>query len=269
MRELYSLTGLQSVKEEVNSIVSTVKINIEYQRRGKSARGFGTLHMIFKGNAGTGKTTVARIIGNIYRELGVLRSGQLVECGRSDLVAGYAGQTAIKTREKVKEALGGVLFIDEAYSLAGDQFGREAIDALVADIENYRSELMVIIAGYSADMDRFLSENQGLASRFPNEVIFEDYTLEEMLSIMHGTIRSYGLCLSESLDPIASELIEQYSGASDFGNARGVRNLCDKLRRVQNTRLANSGMDLESIPSEVLEAITAEDIRALMQNGST
>ncbi len=264
LEDLNALTGLASVKAQVNTIVASVSMNKRRQDMGMSVGGYGTLHMIFKGNAGTGKTTVARIIGNIYRELGVLRTGQLVECGRSDLVAGYSGQTALKTKAKVQEALGGVLFIDEAYALAGDAFGKEAIDTLVADIENYRNDLMVIIAGYSGDMDTFLKENQGLSSRFPNEIMFEDYTPEEMLSIMKHMLAANQLVVADSLTPLLLQLIAKYSMDADFGNARGIRNLTQKLMENQNVRLYR--MELAGVPmsKEDYKVITEEDITPLL-----
>lgn len=258
--ELNSLTGLASVKEKVNKIIASVKMNKDREAMGMVSNGFGTLHMIFKGNAGTGKTTVARIIGNIYHELGVLKTGQLVECGRSDLVAGYSGQTALKTKAKIQEALGGVLFIDEAYSLAGDQFGEEAIDTLVADIENYRNDLMVIIAGYSDDMDVFLSKNQGLSSRFPNEIIFEDYSVDEMLSIFENMLTSKGLEVQSDALPLMRDIIERESQSTDFGNARGIRNLTQKIMENQNFRLYNDSISGRELTEKDYRTITKMDL---------
>lgn len=263
LEELNSLTGLASVKEKVNKIIASVKMNKDREAMGMASNGFGTLHMIFKGNAGTGKTTVARIIGSIYRELGVLKTGQLVECGRSDLVAGYSGQTSLKTKAKIQEALGGVLFIDEAYSLAEDSFGKEAIDTLVADVENYRSELMVIIAGYSDDMDIFLSKNQGLNSRFPNEIIFEDYSVNEMLSIFNGMLASKGLTAENEVFPLIRSLIEHESQRADFGNARGIRNLVQKIMENQNFRLYNESLSGKELTEKDYRIITKTDLPVL------
>lgn len=268
MEELNRLTGLAAVKEKVNKIVSTVQVNKEMEAMGLKTQGFGTLHMIFKGNAGTGKTTVARLLGAIYKELGVLSSGHLVEVDRSALVGQYIGSTAPKVKEKVKEALGGILFIDEAYALAKggeNDFGKEAIDTLVADIENYRKDFMVIIAGYSEDMEVFLKQNQGLSSRFPNEILFEDYTQEELLSIFKGNLVSRGLKMAEELEPLAAELIGRYSGASDFGNARGVRNLVDKLTEQRNVRIAGMFRTGRKPSTEEIQTVTEEDIRYFLQ----
>ena len=268
--ELNALTGLASVKEQVNRIVATVQVNQAMKAAGMSPQGFGTLHMVFKGNAGTGKTTVARIIGNIYRALGVLSTGQLIECDRSSLVAEYVGQTTAKTKAKIMEALGGVLFIDEAYALmqGGDNdFGKEAITELVADIENYRNDLCVIIAGYSRDMDQFLQVNQGLSSRFPNEIVFEDYTPDEMLSILYGMVRSKGMMLEDGCDPLLRTLIAQRSQASDFGNARGIRNLVDQLISRRNLRIAPLLSDMHMTQeqrNEMLRTVSIQDVQAML-----
>ncbi|MBQ9905551.1 MAG: AAA family ATPase [Oscillospiraceae bacterium] len=268
--DLNALTGLASVKEQVSRIVATVQVNQAMKAAGMPTQGFGTLHMVFKGNAGTGKTTVARIIGNIYRELGVLSNGQLIECDRSSLVAEYVGQTTAKTKAKIEEALGGILFIDEAYALmqcGENDFGKEAITELVADIENYRHDLCVIIAGYSQEMDRFLQVNQGLSSRFPNEIIFEDYTPEEMLSILHGMVKAKGMVLEDGCDPLLRTLIAQRAEAADFGNARGIRNLVEQLISRRNLRIAPLLSDMSMSPeqrNEMLLTVRLQDIRAML-----
>lgn len=270
LNELNAMTGLATVKEQVNRIVATVQVNQAMKAAGMAAQGFGTLHMVFKGNAGTGKTTVARIIGKIYRELGVLSNGQLIECDRSSLVAGYVGQTTEKTKAKIREALGGILFIDEAYALmqgGENDYGKEAITELVADIENYRSDLCVIIAGYSDEMDRFLQVNQGLSSRFPNQITFEDYTPDEMLSILHSMVGSKGMKLEEGCDPLLQTLIAQRSQAADFGNARGIRNLVDQLIIRRNLRIAPRLSDFNMTQeqrNEMLVTVKAEDVQAML-----
>ena len=261
--DLNALTGLAAVKDKVNKIVSTVEVNRAMAAAGLSTQAFGTLHMVFKGNAGTGKTTVARLIGGIYKELGVLSSGHLVECDRSALVGQYIGSTAPKVKAKVQEALGGILFIDEAYALAKggeNDYGKEAIDTLVADIENYRKDLMVIIAGYSDDMDIFLRQNQGLSSRFPNEIIFEDYTPEELLSIFKSNIASRGLIMDSALEPLALQLIAKHSSKADFGNARGVRNLVDKISEQRNVRIARLFTPGHTPTKEELQTVIQEDL---------
>lgn len=264
LAELNSLTGLASVKEKVNKIISTVQVNREMEAAGLKTQGFGTLHMVFKGNAGTGKTTVARLLGEIYKTLGVLSSGHLVECDRSALVGQYIGSTAPKVKEKVRQALGGILFIDEAYALAKggeNDYGKEAIDTLVADIENYRKDLMVIIAGYSEDMDIFLQQNQGLSSRFSNEIIFEDYSEDELLSIFKGNLASRGMIMAEELDCYVRAMIVKYAKASDFGNARGVRNLVDKLSEQRNVRIANILKSGRKPTTEELQTVLEEDLK--------
>ena len=268
--ELNALTGLASVKEQVTRMIASVQVNQAMKESGLQTQGFGTLHMVFKGNAGTGKTTVARIIGNIYRELGVLSTGQFIECDRSSLVGTYVGETAQKTKAKIEEALGGILFIDEAYSLmqgGANDYGKEAITELVADIENYRNDLCVIIAGYSDDMDQFLAVNQGLSSRFSTEIIFEDYTPDEMLTILHGMIKGKGMKFEEGCDPYLQQLIAHNSQASDFGNARGIRNLVDKILSSRNLRIAPMLSDMSMTKeqrSEMLRTVTAHDIQTLL-----
>ena len=265
--ELNAMTGLAAVKDKVQKIVSTVEVNQAMAAMGLHTQAFGTLHMVFKGNAGTGKTTVARLIGGIYRELGVLSSGHLVECDRSALVGQYVGTTAPKVKAKVQEAMGGILFIDEAYALAKggeNDFGKEAIDTLVADIENYRKDLMVIIAGYNDDMEVFLEQNQGLRSRFPNEILFEDYTPEELLSIFKGNITARGLVMEPALDEVAFALIRRHAAVPNFGNARGVRNLVDKLCEQRNVRIAGMFRPGYTPTKEDLQTIIRQDLTCLL-----
>lgn len=263
---LNALTGLEAVKQKVNRIVDTVQVNKKMEELGLERQEFGTLHLVFKGNAGTGKTTVARLLGQIYKELDVLSNGKIVECGRSDLVAGYAGQTAMKVREKVREAMGGILFIDEAYALCygkEDTYGQEAIDTLVADIENYRKDFMVIIAGYSEDMDGFLEKNQGLSSRFSNEIIFDDYTLEEMCSIFKGMVHDKNLTITTEALELVREILIQRSKAKNFGNARGVRNILDVIQEQRNMRIARMIRSGVKVMKEDALQIVEEDIRGL------
>lgn len=264
--ELNALTGLDSVKKKVNMIVDTVQVNKKMEELGLPSQGFGTLHMVFKGNAGTGKTTVARLLGNIYKELGVLSNGKMVECGRSDLVAGYAGQTSIKVKEKIHAAMGGILFIDEAYSLChgkDDTYGQEAIDTLVADIENYRKDFMVVIAGYSDDMDGFLEKNQGLSSRFSNEIVFEDYTVEEMVSIFEGMTREKNLIITDEVKANVHSILAIKSMERSFGNARGVRNLLEKILEQRNVRIAKMIRSGEVITKDEALQITIDDVISL------
>ena len=226
MAELNSLIGLGMVKEEVADLVHVV----EHQERRK-AQGLRvppmSMHLVFMGNPGTGKTTVARYIARLYKALGLLSKGQLVETDRSGLVAGYIGQTAIKTQEIIDNAMGGVLFIDEAYTLNGNtdnDFGQEAIDTLLKAMEDKRDNFAVIVAGYPDLMDEFVQSNPGLESRFNRYIHFEDYSADEMLSIFKMSCEKNQYTLTEA----AEEAVKKYFSTvsiSDIANGRGARNL--------------------------------------------
>lgn len=267
LEELNSLTGLACVKEEINSLVSMITVQKEMEKRGIAVNGnIGTLHMAFKGNPGTGKTTVARIIGKIYTALGVLkRDDVFVECSRADLVAEYQGQTATKVSKVVQSALGGILFIDEAYSLVqneSDTFGHEAVDMLVTEMENNRDNLVVILAGYSSDMDRFFMNNQGLRSRVPKDIIFEDYSLDELYDIAVSMLKSKKCIYDDNAGmALRQRLVRTKMENRDFGNARGVRNIIDDIIRKQNVRIANVMMNHpEQVTDEEIVTIKADDI---------
>jgi len=203
--------------------------------------------MVFEGNPGTGKTTVARVIAELLKALGVLRIGHLVEADRSALVAGYSGQTALKTKSVVESALGGVLFIDEAYSLVGedgkDSFGKEALDTLIKLVEDYRTDLVVIIAGYSAEMAKLVDSNPGLRSRFPNVMRFDDYTPEELLEIADQMLLQDYLLMSDSAASRFKGIIREVSscGCQASGNGRAVRNMIERAKRNQAMRLQTIG----------------------------
>lgn len=264
---LEGLVGLKSAKESVQSIVNSVRINkLRIERGLSNSQDVGTMHLVFKGNAGTGKTTVARLIGKIYLSLGILKRDKFVEVSASDLIQPYTGQSAVKTREVLRSALGGVLFIDEAYILGQEgHFNAEALNALIADIENYRRDLMVIVAGYGREMDQFLDANQGLRSRFANEIIFEDYSEEELLEIAKGFIRGSNLNLDKDCDELLSDLIEKKrSETRDFGNARGVRNLVELLKKAVDNRIVDMINRGDQISDDEIVTIRREDIEACL-----
>lgn len=240
---LNSMIGLESVKHEVLSLKNIVEMQKRQLEQGLSVVPM-SYHCVFTGNPGTGKTTVARIIAQIYKGLGILKKGHLVECDRSSLVAGYVGQTAIKTNEVVDKALDGVLFIDEAYALAkdGDSFGQEAIDTLLKRMEDDRDRLVVIVAGYTNEMKTFIDSNPGLKSRFNRYIEFEDYSAEEMLTIFKNLATKQKYTLSEESEKTLLNIFKDVKECEDnsFGNARGVRNLFEKALINQANRLARN-----------------------------
>lgn len=268
--ELDSLTGLQSVKDQIKQMAAKVKVNQIRKERGLPTQSIPSLHLVFKGNAGTGKTTVARLIGNIYKGLGVLSTGRLVECTRSDVVGEYQGQTAQKMKAKIREAFGGILFIDEVYSLCNgpyDSYGMEAINELVPAMENQRDNFMVIVAGYTEQMDDFMNSNQGLKSRFSRELLFEDFTKDELIQIFEDMLdgRSLELSDEEEVQSMVESMILLCSKKKDFGNARGVRNLVEKLSQIQECRIAGILENGEDVTDEAIQQITKEDIEVLLQ----
>ncbi len=241
LRELDSLIGLTEVKKLVREIYAFIEIQKRREKERLNTEPM-VLHMIFKGNPGTGKTTVARILGKVFREMGVLSRGHLIEVERADLVGEYIGHTAQKTREQLKKAYGGILFIDEAYSLArgGEKdFGKEAIDCMVKAMEDHKDELILILAGYQKEMGKFMQTNPGLRSRFPIHIDFPDYNKEELLQIAEQLCvkRQYQLNSSSKLALL--NLLNPPANNSDdnFGNARTVRNIIEKAIRRQAVRL--------------------------------
>jgi Holliday junction resolvasome RuvABC ATP-dependent DNA helicase subunit len=249
---LEGLTGLAPVKAEVRQLIDMVRA--EQMRR---AAGLPvsqvSWHLVFTGNPGTGKTTVARLLGQVYAAIGVLATGQLVEVTRSDLVAGYVGQTAIKTTEAVKRALGGILFIDEAYALtrsagSGQDFGQEAVDTLVKLMEDHREELVVIVAGYGEEMAQFISANPGLPSRFPRTIHFPDYSTDELLSIFKGMCERDKYQVSADAADGLRQYLARLPRTKEFGNGRLVRNLFEAALARQASRVvASGGSDLTTL----------------------
>ena len=258
LAELDGYIGLQTVKEEVHNLINMASV-YQLRRQHDLPTTDMSLHLVFTGNPGTGKTMMARMMARIYRSLDILSRGQLVEVDRSGLVAGYVGQTAIKTQKVIEKAMGGVLFIDEAYALNGrseNDFGQEAIDTILKAMEDHRDDLVVILAGYTDLMDRFIHSNPGLESRFNRFLLFDDYTTDEMVEIFRMQCKKGCYQLTEEARPLIRDYIAEESADDSFGNARGVRNLFEHVLVAQNNRLAA----MEKITREDLMTITADDV---------
>lgn len=241
--ELRSLVGLDEVKHVIKEIYAWIIINKKREEQGLKA-GKQVLHMMFKGNPGTGKTTVARLIGKLFHKVNVLSKGHLIECERADLVGEYIGHTAQKTRDVIKKALGGILFIDEAYSLGrgGEKdFGKEAIDTLVKHMEDKQHDFVLILAGYSREMDNFLSLNPGLESRFPIIIEFPDYSIDQLMEIGKRMVKEKEYILSHDAERKMREHLfhakSSFTTNSRFSNGRYIRNIIEKSIRAQAMRL--------------------------------
>ena len=257
LAELDALTGLDSVKGEIRRQAQLLRVEKLRAQAGLRSATI-TRHLVFNGNPGTGKTTVARLVAGIYRALGLLSKGHLVEVDRSELVAGYLGQTATKTAEVVAGALGGVLFIDEAYSLAGDQYGTEAIDTLVKEMEDHRDDLVVIVAGYPGPMAGFISMNPGLSSRFRTTIAFDDYTDDELAQIFARLAENADYVPAEGALDRFRELLPPSPRGEGFGNGRFARNLLEAAIGHQAWRLR----DVAEPTVEQLRELQPEDLSA-------
>lgn len=259
--ELDRLVGLDAVKQDVHNLTNLVRVMQMREQHGLPVSPM-SLHLVFTGNPGTGKTTVARLLGRIYKALGILSQGHLVEVDRSGLVAGYVGQTALKTREVIERSKGGVLFVDEAYSLAygrsENDFGSEAIDTLLKAMEDHRDDFIVIVAGYPGKMGDFIRSNPGLRSRFSKYVHFPDYEVHDLALILERLVRQSGYSMTDAARQKALGFLRALHEVrgEDFGNAREVRNLFEHMVARQANRL----VAMPNATREALSLLSEEDL---------
>lgn len=262
MEEVDELIGLEKIKLEINTLINLTKVNNLRKKRGLKTVSMSR-HMVFTGNPGTGKTTIARIIARIYKALGVLSKGHLVETDRAGLVAGYVGQTAANVKKVVDSAIGGVLFIDEAYTLTysedSNDFGKEAVDTLVKLMEDNREDLVVIVAGYENEMKDFINSNPGLSSRFNKYINFLDYTESELFEIFMLLVNKNGFIIPEETTVSVKEMLNRKSKEENFGNGRGVRNCFEKILEVQ----ANRVVGIADITDNELQTILVGDVNKI------
>ena len=260
MEQLESLVGLENIKKDIKSLINLIKVRKLREQNDLPVAPM-SMHMVFMGNPGTGKTTVARLVGGLYAAIGALEKGQLIEVDRSGLVAGYVGQTALKTQEVIKSALGGVLFIDEAYSLSSggeNDFGREAIETILKAMEDHRDNLVVIVAGYTGPMREFLDSNPGLESRFNKFFYFEDYTGPQLMDIFLLQCKKNKYVLSDEADAAARKLFDELYAerGENFGNGRYVRNLFEDMVVRHSNRVAL----MENPTKDDLMTVLPEDL---------
>jgi AAA+ superfamily predicted ATPase len=272
MADLDRLIGLEEVKDEVEKLRSLMLMHKVKKEMGVLKDGQEhSMHLVFTGNPGTGKTTVARIVGQMYKELGILEKGHVVEVDRGDLVAGYIGQTEGKTKEKIEEAMGGVLFIDEAYALevpdSGKDFGKEAIATILKAMEDHRDELVVIVAGYPGPMRRFINSNPGLESRFNKYIDFKNYNGKELGQIFDLMVKDRGMTVSKEARVAAVHAFEEESKRANdkFGNGRFVRNFVEKLEQEQAHRLMAEGILTKDLLSKDPKDLTADKMPELLR----
>jgi stage V sporulation protein K len=261
--ELDALVGLETVKEQVHALVAFLQIQALRKQSGLPEVGTSQ-HLVFLGNPGTGKTTIARLLAQMYGAMGLLRRGHLVEVDRAGLVGQWVGSTALKTDRVIRRAVDGVLFIDEAYALASEHerldFGPEAVETLLKRMEDLRERLIVIAAGYPRLMQRFLASNPGLRSRFAREIVFPDYSTDELLAITRGFVDDHQYSLGEGGEATLRVIFDSVPRGEGFGNARFARTIFEQAVNMHALRLARGGLDQPSLTE--LMTLTEDDVRA-------